>query len=81
MTAQAIDVDVLTEQVNRAIVVGSVTSIVVQPVTGLVMVSIELPDLPEADRLRVEERARVSLLVVEAPYTAGGYTFVPVFPP
>jgi len=81
MTAQTIDVDTVTEQVNRAIVVGTVTSIVVHPDTGLVLVSIDLPDLPEVDRLRVAERARVSLLVVEAGYAAGGYVFAPVFAP
>ena len=71
----------LTQQVNRAIAVGKATSIVVHPVTGLVLVSIELPDLPEVDRVRAEERARVSLLVVEAAYAAGGYVFAPVFSP
>jgi hypothetical protein len=58
-----------------------VTSIVVHPVTGLVLVSIALPDLPEADRVRVQERARISLLVVEARYVAGGYVFESVFEP
>jgi hypothetical protein len=81
MTAQTLDVATLTEQVNRAIVVGSVTSIVVHPDTGLVLVSVALPDLPEVERLRAEERARVSLLVVEARYAAGGYVFAPVFAP
>ena len=45
------------------------------------LVSIDLPDLPEVDRQRVAERARVSLLVVEAGYAAGGYVFAPVFAP
>ena len=81
MTAEPLDVGTLTEQVNRAVVVGSVTSIVVHPDTGLVLVSIDLPDLPEVDRRRVAERARVSLLVVEAGYAAGGYVFAPVFEP
>lgn len=53
----------------------------VPPVTGLVLVTIDLPDLPEVDRLRVAERARVTLLVIEARYVAEGYVFAPVFSP
>jgi hypothetical protein len=81
VTVQALDVEALTNQVKRALVVGSVTSIVVHPATGQVLVSIDLPDLPEVDRRRVEERARFGLLVVGAVYAAEGYVFVPVFPP
>ena len=81
MTARTLDVATLTEQVKRAIVVGSVTSIVVHPDTGVVLVNVALPDLPEVERLRAEERARVSLLVVEAGHAAGGYVFAPVFAP
>ena len=56
VTAQALDVDALTDQVKRAIVVGSVTSIVVHPDTRQVLVSIDLPHLPEVDR-RARRRA------------------------
>lgn len=81
MTALTLDVDAFTDEVNRALVCGSVSSIVVHPVTKMVLVSIDLPDLPETDRVRVQERARVSLLVVEARYVADGYVFAPVFSP
>jgi len=81
VTALTLDVDALTGEINRALGVGSVSSIVVHPVTQLVLVSIDFPDLPEVDRVRVQERARVSLLVVEARYVAEGYVFAPVFSP
>ena len=86
MTAQHTpdpDVASLREQLTDALrhTDATVTSIVVHPVTALVVLSISLPDLTEAERLRAEEETRIDIAMVEARYSSGGYVFAPVFAP
>jgi hypothetical protein len=86
MTAQHTpdpDVASLREQLTDALrhTDATVTSIVVHPVTALVVLSISLPDLAEAERLRAEEETRIDIAMVEARYSSGGYVFAPVFAP
>ena len=82
MTAQHApvpDVDSLRDQLNHALrhTDATVESIVVHPVTALVVLSIGLPHLAEPERLRAEEEARIDIAMVEARYSSGGYVFAP----
>jgi hypothetical protein len=79
----ALDVAVLHGQLNDALrrEQATVESLVVHPVTGLVLVSIKLPDLQESEQRRKQEQAEIDLQIVEASYSGDGYVFVPVFAP
>ena len=83
MTAQhpSLDSAALQAQLDGALrnADATVTSIVVNPVTALVLLRITLPDLAEAERLRAEEEARIDVAMVEARYSSAGYVFAPGF--
>ena len=49
----------------------------VHAVTEVVLLRISLPDLPESERLFVEDEARIEIAIVEARYN--GYVFAPAF--
>ncbi len=70
------DVAVLHEQLNDAL---RHTDATVTSIAALILLSITLPELSEAERLRAEEEIRIDIAMVEARYSGSGYVFAPVF--